>query len=200
MTVLPAPMHAVAGRPPDNPAWAIELQWDGVRVLAACDGVRCRLVGADRREVTGSYPEVAAAVVAVARKRALILDGVIRAETPSAAKSLRSLPRHPRESRPTARLCAFDLLAIEERDLTSSPYLVRRHRLEGLGRGHALVSVAPSWRGIEAAQLLHAAAEHNARGIVSKEIESAYHAGRCSPAWIATSIHAGALPPEPVKA
>ncbi|MEV0766209.1 hypothetical protein [Nocardia sp. NPDC050435] len=186
MSVPRTPMLAVTGRPPDNPAWAIELQWEGARVLAACDGTTCHLQGGDGSDLTGSYPEVAAAVAAAAHGRVLTLDGVIT-EIATCAEPF-APPHDSPELPPAVRLCAFDLLSAEEQDLTSWPYLARRHHLEGLGLEHALVSVAPSWRGVEAEAMLAAAAQQHVRGIVSKEIESTYHPGRCSLSWIATSI------------
>ncbi|MFE3060409.1 hypothetical protein [Nocardia sp. NPDC059239] len=31
--VVPAPMLAVPGQPPDHAGWAVEMKWDGARII-----------------------------------------------------------------------------------------------------------------------------------------------------------------------
>ena len=94
-------MLAVAGRPPDTAAWAIEMKWDGVRAMIVCDSDRCRLYSRNRRDVTSSYPELAAAIAESARGRELILDGEVIAQKPSGTPSFGLLQRRMHVARPT---------------------------------------------------------------------------------------------------
>jgi bifunctional non-homologous end joining protein LigD len=55
-------MLATAGRPPDAPDWAVEMKWDGVRAIVICSGADCRLYSRNRREITGSYPDLVTAL------------------------------------------------------------------------------------------------------------------------------------------
>lgn len=96
-------MLAVAGRPPDTAAWAIEMKWDGVRALALCKGESCRLYSRNRREITDSYPELAAALAESARGRVLILDGEVIAHTASGAPSFGLLQRRMHVMHPAAQ-------------------------------------------------------------------------------------------------
>ncbi|WP_406239438.1 non-homologous end-joining DNA ligase [Nocardia sp. NBC_01009] len=193
---VPAPMLAVAGRPPDTADWAIEMKWDGVRVLALCKGEACRLYSRNKREITDSYPELAAALAESACGRALILDGEVIAQTSSGAPSFGLLQRRMHVVRPTAQLIAsvpvqfygFDVLSVDGEDVTVLPYLTRRAHLDGLDLPGRLVSVPPYWLEVAADRMLEVAREHHLEGIVSKEIEAAYHPGRRSPTWIKTPI------------
>ncbi|MEU8895767.1 non-homologous end-joining DNA ligase [Nocardia sp. NPDC048505] len=196
MVPVPAPMLAVSGRPPDTAAWAIEMKWDGARGLVITDGRDCRLYSRSRRDFTASFPELAAALVEAARGRRLILDGEVLAQTTSGVPSFALLQRRLQVAQPRAELVAsvpvqwygFDVLAIDDRVVTGLPYLTRRELLEDLELGGGLVSVPPYWRGVAAERMLALAAEHHLEGIMSKEVEAAYHSGRRSPSWIKTPI------------
>jgi bifunctional non-homologous end joining protein LigD len=189
-------MLAVAGRPPNTAAWAIEMKWDGVRAVIVNDGEGCRLYSRNRRDVTSSYPELAAAIAESARGRELILDGEVIAQKPSGAPSFGLLQRRMHVVRPSQQLIrsvpvqlyAFDVLTADGEDVTGLPYLTRRARLADLELSAPLVSVPPHWLEVDADRMLEVAREHHLEGIVSKEIESAYHPGRRSPVWIKTPI------------
>ncbi|MEV6278114.1 RNA ligase family protein [Nocardia sp. NPDC051832] len=194
MVLVPAPMLAISGRPPDTAAWAIEMKWDGARALVMCDGQECRLYSRNRSEITDFYPELAAAIAVAASGRKLILDGEIVVQTSSGTPSFGLLQRRAQVPQPTAQLIAevpvqlyaFDVLAIGSDNTTALTYLARRARLEALDLGGGMVSVPPYWRGVEAEKMLATAAERHLEGIVSKELESTYHSGRRSPSWVNT--------------
>ena len=74
---VPTPMLATAGRPPPDPAdlWAVEAKWDGMRVITGIDGEDVRFYSHRGREVTTSFPELAAAVADAAAGWSVIVDG-----------------------------------------------------------------------------------------------------------------------------
>ncbi|WP_280490326.1 non-homologous end-joining DNA ligase [Nocardia carnea] len=194
--VVPVPMLAVAGTAPDNPAWAIEMKFDGIRALSICRSQRCRIYSRNRREITSSFPEIAAALTAQAGGRELILDGEIIAPGLDGAPSFGLLQRRMHVTRPSraliaavpAQLFLFDILADDGGDVTGLSYLDRRDRLQALGYTTAPVQTPPYWLGIEADRLLTAARDTGLEGIMSKRIDSRYTPGRRSPHWIKTPI------------
>ncbi len=198
MTVVavPAPMLAVAGRPPDDADWAVEMKWDGVRAIVVCRGGECRLYSRNQRDITGSYPELAGALGAVAGGRELVLDGEIIAQTATGAPSFALLQRRMHVVRPTKQLIAavpvqlhlFDILADGGDSLTGLPYLRRRDRLQELDFTEAPVRTPPHWLDVDAEHLMAAARDNHLEGIVSKRIDSTYQPGRRSPAWIKTPL------------
>ncbi|ONM48121.1 ATP-dependent DNA ligase [Nocardia donostiensis] len=191
---LPAPMLATAGRPPDTESWAIEMKWDGVRVIVVRRAGICRLYSRNHREVTSSYPELVETIELLRPGRDMVLDGEVIATNPCGAPSFGLLQRRMHIATPSVELIrsapvrfyAFDLLALGITDTTPLPYLERRRLLADLELSAPLVSTPPYWLDVEADRLLEIAGEYQLEGIVSKFIESAYYPGRRSPAWIKT--------------
>ena len=86
----------------------------------------------------------------------------------------------------------FDVLAIDDTDLTHRSYAVRRELLGALGLESTLVRVPPYWTDIAPARLLDVAAEHGLEGIVSKRLNSVYRPGQRSRSWIKTALRRSA--------
>ncbi|TLF55807.1 ATP-dependent DNA ligase, partial [Nocardia cyriacigeorgica] len=189
-------MLAVAGRPPDDADWAIEMKWDGVRAIVVCQGGECRLYSRNQRDVTGSYPELATVLGELTAGRELILDGEIIAQTATGAPSFALLQRRMHVVRPTKQLIAavpvqlhlFDILADGVDSLTGLPYLRRRERLQELEYTEAPVRTPPHWLDVAADKLMAVARENHLEGIVSKRVDATYQPGRRSPAWIKTPL------------
>ncbi|MTE15645.1 non-homologous end-joining DNA ligase [Nocardia aurantiaca] len=188
-------MLATAGPPPNGPGWAVEMKWDGVRVIAVCEGGECRVFSRNGNDVSAAYPEIVAGLKALSGNKSLTLDGEIVAQDREGAPSFGRLQRRMHVARPGERLVAevpvrffvFDVLRVDGLDVTRETYLQRRARLMKLEPPEPL-SVPPHWLGVDAAQLLEVAREHRIEGIVSKRTDSVYLPGRRSPAWIKTPL------------
>ncbi|MRH93106.1 hypothetical protein GFY24_37765 [Nocardia sp. SYP-A9097] len=186
-------MLAIGGVPPDEPGWAVEMKWDGVRIIAVCTAGECALYSRSGNQVGDSYPELVMALKALAGKRSLILDGEIVAPEADGAPSFGRLQRRMHVARPTGqligevpvRLFAFDVLTLDDRDTMRETYLIRREILTELAFATPL-SAPPHWLDTDAEKLLEVAREHRLEGIVSKRADSVYLPGRRSPAWIKT--------------
>lgn len=189
-------MLAVAGQPPDNAGWAIEMKWDGVRAIAVCSASGCRLYSRNARDVSGSYPELATSIAQAAAGRALILDGEIIAKNDSGAPSFGLLQQRMHVVQPTKELIAhvpvnlyiFDVLAIGGEDTTPLPYLDRRAHLTDLDLSTPKLAVPQHWTGTSAESLLVAARQLQLEGIVSKQLSSPYRQGTRSLTWIKTAL------------
>ncbi|WP_307188405.1 non-homologous end-joining DNA ligase [Nocardia acidivorans] len=192
---VPAPMLAIGGAPPDEPGWALEMKWDGVRVIAVCGAGECVLYSRNGNQVGGSYPELVSALKGLAGRRSLILDGEVVAQEADGAPSFGRLQRRMHVVRPgeqlmaevPVRLFAFDILALDDRDTMPETYLIRREILAELAFT-APLSAPPHWAEMDAMKLLNVAREHRLEGIVSKRVDSVYLPGRRSPAWIKTPL------------
>ncbi|WP_342216616.1 non-homologous end-joining DNA ligase [Nocardia asiatica] len=196
-----APMLAVAGRPPDVPGlWSIEMKWDGMRAIAR-SGRDCRLSSRTGRDITATFPEVAATLDELSRGRELIIDGEIVAPDPaSGSPHFGRLQQRMHVRRPSAVLMravptqyfAFDLLSVDGRLITALPYSERRRRLEDAALSAAAVQTPPSWADVDAATMLELAREHQLEGIVSKLAASPYRPGIRSPTWVKTPLRRAA--------
>ncbi len=193
--MVPAPMLAVAGDPPDNPNWALEMKYDGARAVIVCRDGRCRIYSRNQREITG-FPEVVDALTARVGARHLVLDGELIAPDLDGAPSFGLLQRRlhvPRPSRALlaavpAQLFLFDILTDAGQDLTGLPYLARRDRLQAWEFTSAPVQTPPYWLDIAADRVLAVSAANHLEGIVSKRINSAYLPGRRSRSWVKTVL------------
>jgi len=167
------PMLATPARhvPGDETEWGAEAKWDGARVLAYVSGGTVVLRGRSGGDVTGSYPEVAAALGRAAGTRTLVLDGeitVFDGDRPSFAM----LQRRTHVARPAPSLVAavpvtyvaFDLLR-QDRSLLRRPYAQRRALLEGLALAADNVSVPPAFPG-QARALVDASRDLGLEGVV----------------------------------
>ncbi len=185
-------MLAVAARevPPREQDWAAEAKWDGARVIAYISGGTTVLRSRAGRDVTGSYPEVAAGLSQAAGRRTLILDGEVVAfggQRPSFAL----LQRRMHVTRPAASLIAavpltfiaFDLLRQASRSLLPSPYAQRRALLDGLTLAADHLSVPPSFPG-QARALTGASRDLGLEGVVLKRLSSPYQPGQRSSDWL----------------
>lgn len=183
-------MLAVTGELPTDPGWAYELKWDGVRALAVIQGDRLRLYARSGAEITAAYPELAG--LAEALPDDVIVDGEIVAFDASGRPSFTTLAEriHVREPTRAARLAAevpvtyfvFDVLRVDDEELTTEPYARRREVLERLMPPRARWLVSP--RFADGPATLAAAGEYELEGVVAKRLESRYRPGLRSPDWV----------------
>jgi bifunctional non-homologous end joining protein LigD len=186
------PMLAAPARdvPANADDWAAEAKWDGIRAIAYISGGTAILRGRSGSDVTGSYPEVAAALSRAAGRRTLILDGEITAfgdQRPSFAL----LQRRLHVARPAPSLVAavpvtyiaFDLLWQASRSLLRSPYAQRRALLDGLGLAAENLSVPPAFPG-QARALTDASRDLGLEGVVLKRLASPYQPGQRTGDWL----------------
>ncbi len=185
--VLPMLAHA-APYPTDPERWAFEIKWDGIRALLHVRDGRVRVLSRTLQDVTAQYPELAPLAGALRGRRA-ILDGEIVAFDGSGRPSFQRLQsrlgvgsktgveQKSREAPVT--FVAFDLLYLDGRDLTGSPYEERRAALLSLGLSGEAWRVSPSVVGDGRAVLAIPGVE----GAVAKRLGSVYEPGARSGAW-----------------
>jgi bifunctional non-homologous end joining protein LigD len=186
------PMLATAARdlPADDDAWVAEIKWDGVRALAFVAAGEVVLRGRDGKDITATYPEVAADLGSTTRGRSLILDGELVAfdgPRPSFAR----LQKRMHAARPTPVLrsavpvsyVAFDLLHQAGRSLLRNPYAQRRALLDALGLGTGTVSVPPAFPG-EVQAVIDASRQLGLEGAMLKRLRSYYYPGQRTGSWL----------------
>ena len=194
MTVLPTiePMKAVAGDlPVDDDAWAYEIKWDGMRVVASLDGEVVRLRTTRRADVAVGYPELSRLGTAV-RNRPAVLDGEVVAFDDEGRPSFARLGERMHVLDATSAMnraaitpvvfIVFDLLHFDGVDSWQLPYVERRRLLTELVEPGEHWQVPAHQLGGGAA-LLDAARDRDLEGIVAKRPASAYEPGRRSHAW-----------------
>ena len=172
---------------PAGAAWAHEVKWDGVRILADLTRHGLRLFSRNGNPVEAAWPDIAVA----ADGRDLLVDGEIIALNEAGLPDFRVLQdrMHGRKAATAARLAeqipatylVFDLLRLDGRDLTDQPLERRRELLAGLDLPRTTWQAPASYD--DGAMLLEATRQQGLEGVVSKRRDSRYVFGQRSPHW-----------------
>jgi DNA ligase D-like protein (predicted ligase) len=180
-TELPAfirpQLSQLVERPPEGEGWAHEVKYDGYRIHARLAGRDVKLLTRTGLDWTGRYPSTAEALAGL-RARGTYMDGELCAVRPDGTTSFAEL-QAATDSRSTEHLIyfAFDLLFLNGRDMTRSPLLDRKGRLQSLLKG-APQSIQYSGHHIgDGTRILDAACRAKAEGIISKRVDAPYVSG-----------------------
>ena len=146
--VIPSPMLAKAAPTVPDPAkyaggLLFEPKWDGFRGLLAWDGDSVEIGSRGAKPLTRYFPELVEAVPRILPQPCLLDGEIVVATGPVGAQRLDwealSQRIHPAASRVVtlatrtpAMFIAFDLLALGDEDLLTTPFEQRRARLETL--------------------------------------------------------------------
>ncbi|WP_306460743.1 MULTISPECIES: non-homologous end-joining DNA ligase [Mycobacterium] len=193
-----APMLATLGTPPRRAdGWAVEWKFDGQRATVHVQHGAVTVFTRHGADVSRTFPELAGVAAAIGDRQA-VLDGEIVAVDHTGRPSFTRLQRRwPQQRRPhpellrevPVRLLAFDLLALDNRSLTTQAYIQRRELLDALmvvdksptlTIPRALTAVVP-------ADMLDVAARHQMEGIVAKRLDAPYRPGRTTQ-WIKSLV------------
>ena len=178
-------------RAPSDKGWLFEIKFDGVRVLAARRGEQVELYGRSGQLITGRYPDLVRALLALPVEH-FVIDGEIVALDERGRPSFQRLqPRmaltDPREIEAAAARVPvegvfFDCLTLDGHDLRRLPLTRRKDCLRllvpPLGPVHYVDHVLE-----HGPAFLEAANEQRLEGIVAKKAASSYSGGR-SRDWI----------------
>jgi bifunctional non-homologous end joining protein LigD len=178
--------------PPDDGLWALEMKWDGVRALAFVERGQVRLMSRTERDITATYPELAALGRATGHKQ-LLLDGEVVVFGADGWPSFEALqPRMHVADAAAARLLAghnpvtylvFDLLQLDGRPLLDLAYRYRRALLDELGLAGPNWQTPPGFPGADFEAVRAVSAGHGMEGVVAKRLESRYQPGSRGGDW-----------------
>jgi bifunctional non-homologous end joining protein LigD len=159
--------------------WLLERKFDGERCVARKDGDQVRLESRAARDLTGTYPEVRAAVTSQ-RDRKLLLDGEVVAfdgdQTSFSRLQQRLGLTDPSPERAAAYpvvFCVFDLLELDGDDLRDRPLIERRARLTEAIRPSAALRLSEAWRGDSQRRFTHAC-RAGWEGLIAKRARAPY--------------------------
>ena len=168
---LPKP----AKEPPSGPGWIHEIKHDGFRILARRAGGRVRLYTRNGSDFADRFPRIVEAIANLP-VRSCFIDGEA-VVVDSDGLSVFDLLRY-RQHDQAAVLCAFDLIALDGRDLRGAPLENRKRALAELLRGTSDgIAFNKHFDGDGMIVFQHACAL-GCEGIVSKRLGSPYRSGR----------------------
>jgi len=186
--VIPLMLATLTDRRDFGDEWLLERKLDGERCVARKMGGDVRLESRTGKDLTGTYPEVSAAVAAQ-HSRDLLLDGEVVAYEGDQTSFTR-LQQRLGSTRPSPEqvatypvvFCVFDLLEVDGEDLTDRPLVERRARLTRTIRSNSALQHTEAWRD-DSQRRFAEACRSGWEGLIAKRADAPYVAGR-SKYWL----------------
>ena len=172
---------------PTDDGWLFEPKWDGFRALVFRDGDEIYTQSRDLKPLARYFPELAAPLKASLPDRCVLDGEIVIAKDGGLAFEALLLRIHPAESRvrmlaeeSPASFVAWDLLALGDEDLRTTPQGERRARLEVALRGAAPpVHLTPATLDrATAADWFDRFEGAGLDGVVAKRLDGAYLPGK----------------------
>ncbi|HEV2229010.1 MAG TPA: non-homologous end-joining DNA ligase [Steroidobacteraceae bacterium] len=160
--------------PPTGEGWLCETKWDGYRLLADLERGKARLRSRNDLDWTARLPHLVRALEALPVTSAR-LDGELVALDAGGRSDFDAL-EGALQAHDEAQLCyaIFDLVALQEVDLSRVPLVRRKELLEKLLRGADRHLIYSTHSFGHAQQAYADAVRHDLEGIVCKRAESGY--------------------------
>ena len=185
---MPAPLRFIppmeckeVDRIPEGDVWQYELKLDGYRTIAVKQDGEVNLFSRNGASFNSKFPSVVKSLETLPIKR-FILDGEIVALDERGRHSF-ALLQNIKTSKAPLRFYVFDLLHINNDNLTQNILEKRRKRLESeLVALPQAVELSPILFGESRTVLAHVK-EFEFEGVVAKRIDSIYLPGNTSDAW-----------------
>ena len=134
--VLPM-LSKLASELPEGPGWLFEPKWDGFRSLVFRDGGEILLQSRDEKPLARYFPELAQALLEQLPERCAVDGEIVIAGPHGLDFDALQLRLHPAASRVAmlaketpSSMVLWDLLCLDDRDLTGRPFAERRALLE----------------------------------------------------------------------
>jgi bifunctional non-homologous end joining protein LigD len=176
------PMAArVVATLPEGDEWSYEVKFDGYRALLMKDGDRLQIRSRNDKDLTHTYPAVAAAARRLHAGQAIV-DGEIVAVDANGRPSFQALQHRAAHPGHTTVFYAFDLLHLNGRDLTGAPLEERRSKLPAVldESGILLSGELPG----TAHEVIEAVTSLGLEGVIAKKRASRYTPGDRHTAWV----------------
>jgi bifunctional non-homologous end joining protein LigD len=179
------PMKArVADSPPGSGDWIYEIKFDGYRAIALKDGSEVRLYSRNEKDFSKKFPDIVDAIASLETEQAII-DGEIVALDAKGGSSFQRLQAVEIGSKPPPLFYyAFDLLQLNGNALRGRPLVERKAQLEQLLKNAPDPIRFSASLGNDSRKLLKQVEKLGLEGLIGKQKNSLYEAGKCSGAWI----------------
>jgi bifunctional non-homologous end joining protein LigD len=168
--------------------WLLERKFDGERCIARKRDGDVQLESRTGKDLTATYPEVRAALIAQ-RLREFLLDGEVVAfegEQTSFSRLQQRLgtgaPSREQMAAYPVVYCVFDILGMDGEVVTQLPLEERRARLTKAIRPSAALQLSTAWRD-KAQRRFDDACRAGWEGLIAKRADAPYAAGR-SKDWL----------------
>jgi ATP-dependent DNA ligase len=180
-------LATLANELPPGDGWLFEPKWDGFRAIVFKDGADVHIQSRDGKPLNRYFPDLEAALREALPPRCVVDGEIVIVGARGLDFDALQLRIHPAASR-VAKLAeampssfvAFDLLALDDRELCAAPQSERRAALEAaLGPGTARVRLTPCSRDrAVASEWFHRFEGAGLDGVVAKHQSTTYQPGK----------------------
>ena len=179
------PMAAkLVGTAPTGGDWIYELKFDGFRIEAIKNDGKVKLLSRNENDLTKKFNQVAVALARLPCAECVI-DGEVVAIDEEGRSSFQLLQSYEMDGgRTPLYYYVFDLLQLEGKNLTGLPLTIRKETLRQLCANARDPIRYSGELGTDATALLAEVQRRGLEGIIGKQAQSLYEAGRRSGAWI----------------
>lgn len=167
---------------PRGDDWLYEIKLDGYRALLIKHGARVQIRSRNDKDLTRTYPRIAAAAQQLKAETAVI-DGEIVALGPDGKPSFQALQHRGESPGHQIVYYAFDLLHVNGRDVMGEPLMKRRATLASIVPKDATLRLSQELPG-SAADVLKAVRAAGLEGVIAKRKNSIYQPGARSNDWV----------------
>jgi len=145
---------------PGGDTWSFEPKWDGFRTIVFRDGDELMLQSRDQKPLDRYFPELFEPLKTQLPQRCVLDGEIVIAGSQGLDFDALQLRIHPAASRIKllsqqipASIVFFDLLAVDDKDMTGEPFKRRRTELESLlKKAKAPIHLTPATREIDVAR------------------------------------------------
>ncbi|EFK59869.1 DNA ligase D [Sphingobacterium spiritivorum] len=169
---------------PDEEGWLYEKKYDGFRIIAVKTAKKVVLYSRNGKQMNKLFPSVVKALSALDRD--VWLDGEVVIEDKNGKAQFQLLQSgEPLPPSFVIRYYIFDILSLDENDLSQYPLKERKDLLQLLLKGVKKSVIMP----VEAltgtvSKIRKQAEKQGWEGVIAKDTESLYHAGKRSSQWL----------------
>ena len=182
-----APMECLAvTRLPEGRNWIYEVKLDGFRAVGvrSSEG-RTNVYSRAGNLFNKKFPLIAAALTTL--PKGTVVDGEIVALDVDGRQNFRMLS-HRQNFAPTIQFYLFDLLWLNNRDVTGMPLLERRNLLSSIIVETGPIRMVEFFR-TSPAKMLNAVQQAGFEGVVAKRLDSIYEPAKRSGVWVKLRIN-----------
>jgi DNA ligase D-like protein (predicted ligase) len=182
------PMECLAvSKLPDAAHWIWEIKIDGYRAIAVKSDDNVNLYSRTRKSFNRQFTYIVDALADM--PSGTVIDGELVAIDETGRPNF-NLLQNFRSAASRIQYYVFDLLCLNERDLTGLPLIERRALLKSLSFKDKRIRIVDY---VEAnpAELLTAVREQKLEGIIGKRKDSPYQPGKRNGAWIKYRVNRG---------
>jgi len=182
-----APMLAsLVEEPFDRDGWVFEVKWDGYRAIAEVSSDGVQLYSRNQISLAERFGPVVRALEGLGHEA--VIDGEVVVVDPAGIGRFQLLQNYQKTGKGTLLYYVFDILYLDGHDLRPLPLLRRKELLARVVSGLPNIQVSEHIER-EGIALFRAAETKGLEGIIAKQADSAYLAGRRSRSWLKIKTH-----------